>query len=406
MNVPSVTGESRHEAFLKAAQYIVRLTEQQDVHEHLAGLMVTFFKAAWVAFARREPGGEIVLHHGTPPDPVFTAAPFGKETGGVIADVLESGFLASHLLTLPDPCMTAFLPLPAGRELKEVMLVAHRSTAPLPKALLNTYLAVASMAGAKIESLADEQELRRHRDHLEELVRERTADLEALNRELESFSYSVSHDLRAPLRAIDGYARMILRKQGEKFDAETLCQFNVIRDNARMMGQLIEDLLAFSRLGQHKISMSGLDMGNLIDDAWDELKVINPDRCITLKIDPPLPPGRGDRTLIRQVVTNLLSNAVKFTQIREQALIEVSGYAQGDQNVYRIRDNGAGFDMQYYDKLFAVFQRLHRAEDFEGTGVGLAIVQRIIHRHGGSVWAEGEVGKGACFYFTLPAPAG
>ena len=401
MDLPSFNEESRHEAFLKAAQYIVRLTEQQDVHEHLASLTLTFFKAAWVAFARREPSGEIVLHHGTPSGPIFAGGLLLQETRGIITDVLESGFLASQILTLPAPCMTAFMPMPAGNQTHEVMMIAHHSSAPLPNALLNTYLAVASMAGAKIESLNDEKELRRHRDHLEELVKERTADLEELNRELESFSYSVSHDLRAPLRAIDGYSRMILKKQGDKFDAETARQFTLIRDNARTMGQLIEDILAFSRLGRHSLTMFNLDMADLVADAWDELQIINPDRRITLKIDEPLPPGMGDRTLIRQVVSNILSNAIKFTKVREDGLIEVSGCTKDDENVYTIRDNGAGFDMQYYDKLFAVFQRLHGAEDFEGTGVGLAIVQRIIHRHGGRIWAEGEVGKGACFHFTL-----
>jgi len=263
---------------------------------------------------------------------------------------------------------------------------------------------VASMAGAKIEGLNDEKELRRHRDHLEDLVKERTADLEELNRELESFSYSVSHDLRAPLRAIEGYSRMILKRQGDNFDAETSRQFNLIKDNARTMGQLIDELLAFSRLGRRILAMSGLDMGELIGDVWEELKVINPNRRIILKIDEPLPPGLGDRTLIRQVFSNLLSNAIKFTGIRDNGLIEVSGCANSDENVYCVRDNGAGFDMRYYDKLFTVFQRLHSAEDFEGTGGGLAIVQRIIHRHGGRIWAEGEVGKGACFSFTLRRP--
>ena len=225
--------------------------------------------------------------------------------------------------------------------------------------------------------------------------------LEAANKELESFSYSVSHDLRAPLRAIDGYSRMILRKHADKLDEEMRGKFNVIMDNTRKMSQLIDDLLAFSRLGKTQLSVAKLDMGVMIREVWEEMRATNPERNLKLTIGA-IPPAAGDRGLIRQVLVNLLSNAVKFTRQRPEALIEVGGHLKDPECIYTVRDNGAGFDMQYYDKMFGVFQRLHSAQDFEGTGVGLAIVQRIIHRHGGRVWAEGEVDKGATFYFTLP----
>jgi PAS domain S-box-containing protein len=232
-------------------------------------------------------------------------------------------------------------------------------------------------------------------------LKERTQQLENANRELESFSYSVSHDLRAPLRAIDGYSRMILRQQGDNFDENAKRHFNLIRDNVQKMGQLIDDLLAFSRMGREALSISRLNVEDLTRDMWEELKATNPDRPIDLKIGH-VPPGVGDRSLIKQVLVNILSNAIKFTRIREVPLIEVAGYVTETENVYYVRDNGVGFDMQYHDKLFGVFQRLHSAADYEGTGVGLAIVQRIIHRHGGRVWAESKVDEGACFYFTLP----
>lgn len=239
------------------------------------------------------------------------------------------------------------------------------------------------------------------RKRAEKILEERTAQLEEANKELESFSYSVSHDLRAPLRAIDGYARMILKKQGDKFDEGTMRRFNEIRSSAQMMGQLIDDLLAFSRLGRKQMSMSKIDMDQLVGDVWKELEVIHSGRDMILTVNS-IPPGYGDRTLIKQVYFNLLSNAVKFTTYRDAAYIEAGGYTDGNENVYHVKDNGVGFDMTYYDKLFGVFQRLHSAEDFEGTGVGLAIIQRIIHRHGGRVWAEGKVDEGATFYFTLP----
>ncbi len=239
------------------------------------------------------------------------------------------------------------------------------------------------------------------RKQAEQILRERTAELEALNKELESFSYSVSHDLRAPLRAIDGYARSILKKQEDKFDEPTKRKFNDIRSNAKMMGQLIDDLLAFSRLGKKQLSLTKLDLDAVIMDVWKELKTINPERDTKLTLNS-MPVGYGDRMLIKQVYFNLLSNAVKFTKFRDQAHIEAGGYTEGNEDVFYIKDNGVGFDMAYYDKLFGVFQRLHNPDDFEGTGVGLATIQRIIHRHDGRVWAEGKVNEGATFYFSLP----
>ena len=235
-----------------------------------------------------------------------------------------------------------------------------------------------------------------------EALNRRSAQLEAANEELESFSYSVSHDLRAPLRAIDGYSRMILRRHADKFDGEALGKFNVIRDNTRVMGQLIDDLLAFSRLGRTHLSLARIEPAGLIREIWEELKAASPDRRLTLKIAA-IPPCRGDQGLIKQAFVNILANAVKFTKTRDEALIEVGGNAGTDENTYYIRDNGVGFDMQYHDKMFGVFQRLHSADEFEGTGVGLAIVKRIVHRHGGRTWAEGKTGEGATFYLALPA---
>jgi len=242
--------------------------------------------------------------------------------------------------------------------------------------------------------------LQKSHDELEQRVKERTAQLETANRELESFSYSVSHDLQAPLRAIDGYTRMILRDHKDQFDEDTKNKFATIRSSAQMMGQLINDLLAFSRLGRQEILPSKLNMGEILEEAWKELKMIYPERKMILDARD-MPPAYGDRTLIKQVLLNLLSNAVKFTKNRKCAKIEAGGYIKKKQLVYYVTDNGIGFDMKYHDKIFGVFQRLHSSEEFEGTGVGLPIVQRIIHRHGGGVWAEGRPGQGASFYFSL-----
>lgn len=238
------------------------------------------------------------------------------------------------------------------------------------------------------------------RQRAEKELLKRTTELESANKELEAFSYSVSHDLRAPLRAIDGFSRVMLEEYNDKLDDEGKRYLNIIRDNTQKMGQLIEDLLALSRLGRKEMQVSRIDMTKLAKTVFDEIKEANPGRNIQLEIKT-LPPAYGDQAMIHQVLVNLLSNAIKFTRFKEKAVIEIGSIVRMNEIVYYVKDNGVGFDMQYLNKLFGVFQRLHSAEDFEGTGVGLAIVQRIIHRHGGKVWAEGKVNEGSTFYFNL-----
>ena len=248
-----------------------------------------------------------------------------------------------------------------------------------------------------------EDEVRRLNADLERRVEERTVELADAIKQLEAFSYSVSHDLKAPLRAISGYSKILLEDYGPQLELEARAHLNSIVRGAERMGQLIQDLLAFSRLGRNKMSSSSIDMDDLARSVFDNLKSDAPERKVECSLQR-LPPTRGDRAMIRQVLVNLLSNAIKFTKPAANASIEVGCLGhEADLNIYYVKDNGAGFDMRYSDKLFGVFQRLHSVREFEGTGVGLAIVQRIVQRHGGRVWAEGRVNEGATFHFTLPS---
>lgn len=249
-----------------------------------------------------------------------------------------------------------------------------------------------------------EDALRELHADLEKRVAERTADLEAANRELEAFSYSVSHDLRAPLRAMDAFSQAVLEDYESILPDEGRRYLNLIRSGAQKMGALIDDLLKFSRLGRTPLSRQRVDMTRLVQSALDDLEPARAQRSVDLRIGE-LPASEGDAPLLRQVWVNLLSNALKYTRHRDPAIIEVGSEPGEAGPVYWVRDNGTGFDMKYAGKLFGVFQRLHRAEDYEGTGVGLAVVQRVINRHGGRVWAEAAPDRGATFRFSLDGAA-
>jgi len=244
------------------------------------------------------------------------------------------------------------------------------------------------------------EELKKHREHLEQLVEERTSQLEAANKELEAFSYSVSHDLRAPLRHITGFIQLLQKDIGSSLNEKNLKYLGYIMDSAKKMGLLIDDLLTFSRMGRIEMNPDRVNLNDMVKKVIEELNSETKDRKIEWVIHD-LPVVLCDGSMLHQVYVNLIANAVKFTRKKENATIEVGIKSERGRNVFYVRDNGVGFDTKYIDKLFGVFQRLHSESEFEGTGIGLANVKRIIHRHGGQVWAEGAENQGATFYFSL-----
>jgi len=286
------------------------------------------------------------------------------------------------------------------------------------------------------ERVRMEEEVLKHRDHLEEIIRERTqalkdanailqkevterertderiqelnktlekkvAALIIANKDLEAFSHSISHDLRAPMRAIDSFSRILLEEYNRKLDDEGKRVIGIIRSNIARLNKMVEDLLKLSRIGSAELEMRRVDMNALAAKTIEEIKGTVPDRNIEFKLGW-LPDAHGSPTMLQQVMVNLISNAVKFTRPKEKAIIEVKGEMKVSEHVYSVKDNGIGFDMQHAGKLFGVFQRLHVQDEFEGNGIGLAIVYKIMCRHGGRVWAEGRPNEGATFYFALP----
>jgi signal transduction histidine kinase len=333
-----------------------------------------------------ERANALSLEFNTPIAPGFEALVFKASRG--IADIYELTKVRKDGSRLPAIVSVTALRDEEAKIIGYLLIGTDNSARKLAEeALLK---AAAAQSATRMQINAD----------LERRVKERTIQLESANHELEAFSYSVSHDLRSPLRAIDGFSQVMLDRFAPQLPDEGQRYLATIREGAQKMGALIDDLLSFARLNRKAVTRRSFDTGKLVQSALDELGFPWPGRQVELRLGK-LPTSIGDPALLKQVWLNLLSNALKYTRKRASALLEIGSTKIDGLDAFFVRDNGTGFDMQFADKLFGVFQRLHRAEDYEGTGVGLAIVQRIIHRHGGRVWADATPDKGATFFFTL-----
>jgi light-regulated signal transduction histidine kinase (bacteriophytochrome) len=390
------------EAFIKASQYIVRLTSQQDVWENLGKLVTAYFPAGWTAFAHRNSSGEYSLDNCSLPDSDCSRLILTDEVRTTIEDVLDSGFLATKVLKFPLPSLVVFLPIAGKTPPKKVMFIGHENVAALPKELLNIYLAIAGLASATFDRIESERALANYSAHLEKSVKDATAELTRSNQDLEQFAYVASHDLQEPLRAVTGFLGLL--KQDFQSDlnacANEYIAFAV--EGAERMSQLIKDLLAFSRVDRQGKTPKVIDLKEALEIVLANLHTSLCEVNATITHDE-LPFVMGDFTHMIQIFQNFIGNALKFRHHERSCAIHVGAHRSENWWTLSVNDNGIGIAQEHFERIFAVFQRLHTRNKYPGTGIGLAICKKIIERQGGSVWVESKPNEGSTFFFTLPA---
>ena len=450
MTQPFPDGQNYLEAFIKTAQYLAGLTTQQDVWDQLGKVLVNFFGADFAGFAETDKNGEIIVHHWTFARDTSTEVTLSVETRETIYDVLDTGFLASKIIQAPAPSSAAFLPVTLENRSSTVMIAGHRSTDDIPKERLNVYLAVAGLASTTITKLSSERELRKHRAHLEDLVRLRThelteankglerendqrkraeeqlqvyaAELEEKNEEIKQFVYIVSHDLRAPLVNLKGFSselRFSLDVIHSALDDAVLSHLDETRkkgvatalqedlpealgfidSSVTSMDHFINALLKLSRLGRRELHFELLDMDEIVQLTLSSLAHQIHERRINVVVNP-LPPVVADRTAMEQIMGNLLNNAVIYLDPNRAGKIEVYAEINPHQTIFHVHDNGRGISKKDMPKVFALFRRAG-SQDVAGEGMGLSYVQTLVRRHGGQIRCESEPGVSTTFAFHI-----
>jgi len=402
--------------FIESVQYLTTLMTHKDMMVHLEKLIKKFYNSDFFASYECGVDGNIIEHLKNFSNNRFSIEAL-KKTGGIIGQTMKSGFFASELINTPEPYAMAFLPISKANKTIYVIVIGHQYSETLPKYLLNIYLALAGFIGTTIEKLTMIQELKIQHFNLEELIEELgheiterkkveedlrrlMKELKRSNEELEQFAYVASHDLQEPLRMIASFTQLLEQRYKDKIDEDANDFMTFIVEGVLRLQNMINDLLTFSRVGTSGKPFKETDTNIVFSNVKSYLKTMIEESNTMISIDP-LPVVIGDEALLTQLFQNLISNAIKFHREGISPQVYISGIEKKNKWIFCVRDNGIGIEKDDIDRIFVIFQRLHKRNEYGGTGIGLAICKKIIQRHGGNIWVESEIGKGSTFHFSI-----
>ena len=412
------------EAFIKTVQYLETLTTHKNIMKNLETLVKIFYNSDFFAFYECGADGKIIEHRNEFSNNLFSKKVLEK-IGEITVQVQESGFFASELVNPPDPYAMVFLPISKANQIISVIVIGHTYSERLPKYLLNIYLALGGIIGTTIEKLTMIQELRKQHSKLkendrfltnifssvkdgditdrkkaEEEVTNVLEEIKRSNSELEQFAYIASHDLQEPLRMISGFANLLEKRYKDSLDKDAKDFIDFIIDGTTRMHDLINDLLTFSRIGTQGKVFKPTDMNVVLEATLNNVRISAIETNAIITCDP-LPVVIADESQMAQILQNLISNAIKFHGAVHPK-IHISGETKKNEWIFTITDNGIGIDSKDFERIFVIFQRLHKKGEYSGTGIGLTVCKKIIQRHGGKIWVESELKKGSIFHFSIP----